>query len=51
MTNQTSQATISTIDPAKTAFIEDVVNRLREFQTDEDLAIPMESRMLLAEKG
>lgn len=47
----TRQALAQIPDPAKAAFIEDVANRLREYQTDEALAIPMESRMLLTEKG
>ena len=47
----TRQALAQVPDPAKAHFIEDVANRLREYQTDEALAIPMESRMLLTEKG
>ncbi len=47
----TRQALAQVPDPAKAAFIEDVANRLREYQTDEGIAIPMESRMLLTEKG
>ncbi len=47
----TRQALAQIPDPAKAGFIEDVANRLREYQTDEALAIPMESRMLLAEIG
>lgn len=47
----TRQALAQVPDPAKAHFIEDVANRLREYQTDEAFVIPMESRMLLTEKA
>ena len=47
----TRQTLAQVPDRAKAAFIEDVANRLREYQTDEALEIPMESRMLLTEIG
>ena len=47
----TRQTLAQVPDTAKVAFIGDVANRLREYQTDDALEIPMESRMLIAEIG